>query len=398
MTDPLRILMITHHRRYRTAGRSQVIARHLVERGHEVTLMATADQRRFGVVESDWAGIRVIEAPDLLWGKLRSGWDLWSLLNRFLYLRKEEANFDLIHCFETRPGTIHPALYYARRHKLPLFSDWNDWFGRGGIIDVLRPKWYRLLFGSFETYYEEAFRPLCAGTTTISSALAKRAEGLGIPPERICYIPGGTMPELHVNHSIEVCRSHLSLPLEAPMLGFASSDSHLDIELVFSSLSIVARSFPTVKLVLTGNVHTSILQIAERYGVRENILLTGFVPREDLPWWLGSTNICLLPFPETVYNMGRWPNKVGLYMSLERPVVTNPVGDIRALIERYQVGLVADATPEDFACKIITLLENPNLVQQLGRNGRKAAETAYNWKTLVQRLEDFYVRILDMER
>ena len=85
-------------------------------------------------------------------------------------------------------------------------------------------------------------------------------------------------------------------------------------------------------------------------------------------------------------------------MCLERPVVTNPVGDIRALIEKYQIGLVADATPEDFACKIITLLENPNLVQQLGRNGRKAAETAYNWKTLVQRLEDFYVRILDMER
>ena len=397
MMKPLRILMITHHRRYRTTGRAQVMGRHLVERGHKVTLMATADTRRFGVVESEWDGIRVIEAPDLLWGKLRSGWDLWSMLNRFLYLSREKPDYDLIHCFETRPGTIHPALYFARRHNIPLFSDWNDWFGRGGIIEILRPKWYRVLFGGFETYYEEAFRSRCVGTTTISTALAKRAEGLNIPSERLCYISGGTTPELHVDHPLEECRSRLSLPMDVPLLGFASSDSHLDLDLVFSSLAIVARSFPSVKLVLTGKVHPSILKMAEERGVQENILQTGFLPREELPWWLGSTNVCLLPFPETVYNVGRWPNKVGLYMSLGRPIVTNPVGDVKALIDEHEVGLTADPTPEDFASKINSLLADPELAHRLGRNSRKAAETTYNWKTKIRVLENFYARILDLE-
>jgi glycosyltransferase involved in cell wall biosynthesis len=348
-------------------------------------------------MESEWDGIRVITAPDLLWGRLRSGWDLWSMFNRFLYLRNEKPDYDLIHCFETRPGTIHPALYYSRRHNIPLLSDWNDWFGRGGIIDILRPKWYRVIFGRFETYYEEAFRPLCVGTTTISTALAKRAEGLNIPPERLCYISGGTTPELHMDNSLEECRSRLSLPMDTPLLGFASSDSHLDLDLVFSSLAIVARSIPSVKLVLTGKVHPSILQMAEERDVKENLLQTGFLPREELPWWLGSTNVCLLPFPETVYNVGRWPNKVGLYMSLGRPIVTNPAGDVKTLIDEHQVGLSADITPEDFAAKIVTLLEDKDLAQRLGRNGRKAAETTYNWKTKIQVLEDFYNHILDLE-
>jgi glycosyltransferase involved in cell wall biosynthesis len=398
MTDSLNILMITHHRRYRTASRSHIIARHLVERGHKVTLMVTADERKFGTVESQWDGVRIIEAPDLLWGKLRSGWDPWALLNRNAYLRKEKPDYDLVHCFETRPTTIHPALFYAKKHNLPLLSDWNDWFGRGGIIKVLRPRWYQILFSGFETFYEENYHPLCDGTTTISTALERRAEGLGISPDRLCYLPGGTIPEAHVSRPKDECRSRFGLPLDIPMLGFASADSHLDMDLVLASLAIVAQAFPAVKLILTGHVHPSVLKLAAAHGVKANILQTGYVPREDLPWWLGCADVFLLPFPETVYNVGRWPNKVGLYMSLERPVVTNPFGDIKGLIEKYQVGLAADVTAEDFASKIIFLLENPEIACQLGRNGRKAAETVYNWKSLVCGLEDFYQRILSMDR
>ncbi|MFZ5919718.1 MAG: glycosyltransferase family 4 protein [Chloroflexota bacterium] len=397
MKDPLNILMITHHRRYRTSGRSQVIGRHLVARGHKVTLMVTADERKFGTVESEWDGVRVIEAPDLLWGKLRSGWDPWALLNRTAYLRREKPDYDLVHCFETRPTTIHPALYYARRHDLPLLSDWNDWW-RDGIIDVLRPWWYPSVFGEYETYYEEAFRPACDGTTAISTALTRRAEGLGIPAERLYYLPGGTTPGIHLNRAKEECRSRFGLPLEDPILGFASADSFLDMELVLTALPIVIRRFPSAKLILTGEVRASTLTLARKNGILDHIVCTGYVPNEDLPWWLGCADIFLLPFPNTVYNVGRWPNKVGLYMSLERPVVANPYGDIKALIEDHQVGLAADVTAEDFAAKIIFLLENPAVACQLGRNGRKMAETTYNWETLVCGLEDFYYRILNMEK
>jgi len=85
-------------------------------------------------------------------------------------------------------------------------------------------------------------------------------------------------------------------------------------------------------------------------------------------------------------------------MSLGRPVVTNPYGDIKTLIEDYQVGLAAEVAAEDFAGKIIYLLEHPEIACRLGHNGRKAAETVYNWKSLVVRLEEFYARILNMDR
>lgn len=398
MNKPLKILMITHHRRARTFTRSKVIGQYLVERGHTVTLVVTADRRRFGTIESIEKGVRIIEAPDLLWGKLRSGWDLWSLLNRIGYLRKEKPGYDLVHCFETRPGTIHPGLYFAKKYDLPLFSDWMDWWGRGGIIDVLRPAWYRLFLGWFETYYEEAFRPLCNGTTAISTGLIRRAEGLGISRERLHYLPGGVIPENEPIRPKDEARSRFGLPSSVPILGFVSADSHLDMEIVFGALAIVARTFPSVKLIMTGAIRPTVQKLTEQYGVQDRIIQTGFVPHEELTWWLGCVDVFLLPFPETVYNIGRWPNKVGHYMCAGRPFVTNPYGDVKILVEQQKVGLAADVTPEDFARKIIFLLENPDLANQMGCHGRRIAETVYDWKSLIVPLEDFYFRILDMEK
>ena len=147
MPEPLRILMITHHRKFKTRGRSLVMARHLAKRGHTITLIATADHNRTGTTITQEGNVRIVEAPDLLWDRLRSGWDLWGMANRFAFLAKDRQAYDLVHCFETRPATIYPAMAYARRRHLPLLTDWNDWFGRGGLIEVLRPAWYRFLFG-----------------------------------------------------------------------------------------------------------------------------------------------------------------------------------------------------------------------------------------------------------
>jgi glycosyltransferase involved in cell wall biosynthesis len=59
---------------------------------------------------------------------------------------------------------------------------------------------------------------------------------------------------------------------------------------------------------------------------------------------------------------------------------------------------MADTTSQDFADKIISLLGNPDLARRMGRNGRGAALTRYNWRSLVGTLEDFYLRILGSER
>ena len=64
MDRHLNILMISHHRRHKAYGRPHAMAKNLVLRGHDVSLMVIAENRRLGVVQSLWDGVRVIETPD----------------------------------------------------------------------------------------------------------------------------------------------------------------------------------------------------------------------------------------------------------------------------------------------------------------------------------------------
>jgi glycosyltransferase involved in cell wall biosynthesis len=391
----LHILMVSSGRRYKLSVRGHALAKHLVERGHDVTLMVTANRRRLRTVEADWDGVRTVETPDLLWGRLRSGWDAWNILNRVLYLRADKRRYDLIYCGLTRPATIYPALFYKSRHHVPMVTDWIDWHGRGGIIDECRPGWYRVLFGRIETYYEEAFRAKAEGLIVISTALAKRAVELGADPARILHLPNGSQPELFNMPNSAACRRRVGLDVTGPIVGYASQDTHLDLALMIEVLAKIVIRYPEAKLLITGNPPRKIAELAQAHGVGSNLILTGFLPYEELPWYLGCADLFVMPFPEKVYNIGRWPSKVNNYMSVGRPTVSNPVGDIKTLFEEHHIGLLAKWDPEDFGQKILFLLEHPDIAQDLGRNARRAAVTEYDWKVLIVRLENFLYEVLD---
>jgi len=388
--------MITSHQRYKIHVRTYAMAKHLVDRGHNVKLIVTSDHRRLGIVEGDWDGVWTVESPDLLWGRLRQGWDPWNALNKVLYLRADKGRYDLMHCLETRPATIYPALLYKRRHHLPMITDWIDWWGRGGIIDELRPGWYRVLFGRVETYYEEAFRARAEGLTVISTALAKRAVGLGVEPARIFHLPNGSWNELFSVPDSTACRRKVGLDVTGPVMGYSSLDTHLDLALIIEVLTQIVRQYPNAQLLITGHAPQKVSKLAQAYGVRQNLILTGFLPYEELPWYLGCADLFVMPFPEKIYNIGRWPSKLNGYMSVGRPTISNPVGDIKALFEKHSIGLLAKWDAEDFAQKIVFLLEHPDIAKEFGENARRVSVAEYDWKVLAGKLEKFYYEMLNM--
>lgn len=394
MNSSLKILMITHKRQFEAAPRSLVMATHLVKRGHHVSILLVSQNKLVGIKEYHNAGVHCIEFPDLLWGRLRSGWDIWNMLNRIHYLSGTKHSYDLIHCFETRPVTIYPALFFRKKHQIPMITDWNDWWGHHGLIEVNRPDWYRFTpFGAIETFYEEAFRVRADGLTVIASALRDRAIRMGVDPLNIVQISGGATTDVVPERSKQDCRRHLNFGLEDPIIGFGSANSHLDIEIIMEAMVIVAKKYPDVKLLITGRAKQDIYGLVDQYGLKENILFTGYLSVEDYYWHMGCADLCLLPMADLPYNHGRWPNKMGDYLCVGRPTVSNPVGEIHPLFKTHEVGLLAEWDAVDFAEKIITLLDYPQVAEQFGKNARQVAENEYDWHILVDELEKFYCKI-----
>jgi glycosyltransferase involved in cell wall biosynthesis len=389
----MNLLFVTHHRRLRLFARGDPWARELTRRGYAVTVMCISQSRRFRLLETRSDGVLYVEVPDLLPGILRSGWDPWDTLRRILYLRGKR--FDLIHAFETRPATIYPVLSMLREARVPLVIDWIDWWGRGGLIKDRRPGWYRVLFGAMETWYEEHFRTRADHSTVISSALARRTVGLGVPPDCVTVIHGGVDPQFFRVQPSGLHRARFGLPANSFLAYFSALDAVMDLQLVLTAFKRALAGGANMLLVMTGHMPTRFDWHVQRVGLAGRIRHLGYLPYHELPNALSCADVFLLPFSDTVSNRGRWPHKVGDYMACGRPTVSNPVGDIRGLFERERVGLLADPTPEAMAEAIVRLHDDPELRRELGARARQVAETQFAWPRIVDQVEEVYRSVME---
>jgi len=72
----MRILYLTHNITWKGGGaffHAYHQARHLVRRGHQVTLLSIAPEARTSFHQFEAAGVRIVETPDLLRGQARTG-------------------------------------------------------------------------------------------------------------------------------------------------------------------------------------------------------------------------------------------------------------------------------------------------------------------------------------
>lgn len=383
----MRILLLNHN----TIGngtyfRAYHFGRQLTARGHKVTLITTSKKNRIRGIFLFEDDIDIIQSPDLLQGRGRTGWDLWNTFWRIFYLRNR--TFDIIHAFDSRPAVILPAIYSRRANGGKLILDWADWWGRGGTIEerTTNPILNNLV-RPIETYFEESFREFADGTTVISSALKKRALDLGVPPESIIQIPGGSDIEGVTPQEKSVCRHDLALSTKQSLIGYLGILSRSDAQLLFNTYAKIKTVLPNCKLLLIGNHRAT---IKDKHGIIE----TDYVSKEQLVKYLGACDVMLLPLMDTIASRGRWPSKINDYLAVGRPVVASAVGDIKNLFDKFLIGKTTVDTPDSLAGAVCELLADNKLQDKLGREARRVAETELAWSILTEKLETFYDEII----
>lgn len=393
MKGPMKILMLNHNVKWRgTFFRAFHFAKSLVRRGHAVTLVTISEKNRGRFRGQTLKGVEIIESPDLLSGKGRSGWDPYDTFRRTLYAFRKNG-FDLVHGFDCRPAVIFPALAMKRGQSKPFLSDWADWWGRGGIIQE-RGRLLRWTMGPIETYLEERFRFQADGITVTSRALQDRAVALGIDRKRVRYIPSGADVETIRPLPKREMRRALGLPEEAKVVGYIGFINY-DVECMIRAFPLVQERFPEVTLMLVGQKYPITEQLCRENRITRGIREMGIVAFEELPRYLACADVLLLPFTNKICNIGRGPIKLGDYMAAGRPIVTQPVGDLRAVFEEdAPIGLLAGDSPSEFAEAVCELLSDPERAEQYGRNARRLAEEKYSWQKLSERLEACYREFL----
>jgi glycosyltransferase involved in cell wall biosynthesis len=382
-----RLLMLLYNRLGKgTYWRALGFAGELNRRNYEVIMVVAGRQRRWHSVEQTVNGVRLVEAPDLAPG---TGYDLWAVAHRLLWLRKRP--FDLIHAFETRPVNILPALYARNRYRIPLITDWCDWFGRGGSVEQRPGRIVRTVLRPIETFFEERYRVGAAGTTVINSVLYGKALALGVPPERLLLLPNGAnVMEIRPAHR-QTVRARLGLPQEAPILGYTGALFAEDACLMAAAFDLVQAQQPAARLLLIGYTN---LPVESLVATPTHVLRTGPVSSAELADYAAACDVGWLPLADNRANQGRFPMKVHDFMAAARPLIVSDVGDLGDFVRKWRIGAVAPATPGALAEAVLDALARPDELDRTGTRARQVAEEQFAWPQVAARLDCFYQEII----
>ncbi|GAB4533073.1 MAG: hypothetical protein Fur0018_22090 [Anaerolineales bacterium] len=369
-----------------TYWRAFHFGRILAARGHRVTLLATAQRARLGRHAFIKAGVQVIEMPDLLFGPLRSGWDVWNTLMRMDVVRRQR--FDVVHGFECRPVVIYPALL-AHRLGARLVLDWADWLGEGGSVEA-RPWWQRGVLRPVETFYETHFRARADGHTVINHFLEERVRALAPDAPVRLLRNGSNLPIRRM--PLATARQITGLPTDGEFIGFLGSTYAPDARLMAEAFNHLHRQRPQTRLLLAGYFNRPIEAWVD---APEAVIRTGVVSTERLMQYLSACEVCWLPLTASGTNIGRWPYKFSDYLSVGRPVIATAVGDFKEVLPAIGAGEVVPPDAEALAARTAALLTAPERRERLSAAALEAAKTHFNWDVLGLQLEDFYKWICD---
>ncbi len=381
----MRLLYLNHNcRYYGTYYRAMPMAVRMAQRGHDVTLMTVSPTRRWQMTKSRCDGVHLIETPNL--GQNYSGEGYGPIDNLVRIAHGLAHRYDVIHMFDHKPNATLGGLA-ARLHGPVLISDWADWWGgNGGINDT---PWRRYpTVGLIENWWEDKIKLRSDGVISISRVLENRAVKLGIASQALICIPTGAALDRIRPEDQPAARASLDIPSDRKLLGFIGIGQG-DLEIVMD----VLRQLPEVGFMLIGPRNPKTYALAKSYGVEERLRQTDRIPDEEVSRYLACADVMCLPMTDRLANWGRLPNKFLDYLASGRPVVASPIGDIKTIMEEHEVGILAGES--EFPAAIRCLLENRELWKRCATNARRTAETVFNWDTLSEQLERFYVRIVE---
>lgn len=135
-------------------------------------------------------------------------------------------------------------------------------------------------------------------------------------------------------------------------------------------------------------------QLAVKLGVKEKIIFTGKIPRNETPYYYAMSDIVVVPSLQEAFGL-----VVSEAMACGKPVIGTKVGGIPdQIIDGYNGFLISPRNPLKIAEKILWLINNPKEARRMGMNGRRIAEEKFNIERRIDRLISLYHKILEMKR
>lgn len=223
---------------------------------------------------------------------------------------------------------------------------------------------------------------------------------LGVEPNRLAILT--TNFKRHVSSFVVPNAPRSGIPTEprgrlveylTKEYGFALTDrlvlyhgvyhKHACIESIISGTNDWPNHVRLV-LMITGKIPETFKKLILRF--REKVALVPPVKHEELFEWVRDATIGLLPYEDDTSLNVKYcsPQKMFDFLACGIPFIGSKRPLIEEIAEKSKAGVCIDMTSSaEIACAIKSMLAQPNRLQDMSKNARKAYEGCYNYDTLL---------------
>lgn len=367
-------------------GRIFPLARALAKHNFDVVLLtSTSNSKRWSFNDIAYIdNVKVISYCDIVPTILLSkGIGLVSFLLRLFYAFTHKFDYVYSDCGEF-PNSGWPCKINQWLYKAVYISESGDLIGRGGFYDN-KSTYFKFFLGWFYLWAIKYFRQSADVVVVLSERMKSYMISRGISESKIVVVPGGASCDLipYVGTSKSKTTS------DKYVFGYIGIDDLELLDLIpFINVINESNYRGKFKLVATGKKLSE--SLIRNYNLQEILEEYGWIDfYNDFSKW-GCVDAFLLMKKRTNLESSAWPNKLGDYLSIGRPVLVTPYGDIEKFVYENPAGFIPLTLDRS---SIIETLDNILLgkydFEQMGRINRKIAEDKISWDTRASTLIDF---------
>jgi glycosyltransferase involved in cell wall biosynthesis len=383
--------------------RSYEIARRLVAKGHEVHMIASArddgQPRRTQWYETDEAGIRVHWLP-VPYSNRMSYRDRIEAFFRFAWHAAHEAarlGGDLVYATSTPLTIALPAVYAARRHRIPMVFEVRDlWPEMPIAVGALKNP---IAIGLARRLERFAYRN-AAHVIALSPGMKAGVVATGYPASRVTVIPNSCdMQFFDVDPAHgRAIRARYDWLGERPLVVYVGTIGLVNGVTYLARLAAeVGKTGPDVRFVVVGDgrERERVRQEAETLGVLDkSLFLLPAAPKVEMPSWLSAADVATSLFIDLEPMWVNSANKFFDALAAGRPVAINYGGWQADLVREAGAGLVLDRHDvRAAASQLLNVIRDGRWLERAGAAARQLARSRFDRDELTTDLEALLVRV-----
>jgi colanic acid biosynthesis glycosyl transferase WcaI len=295
------------------------------------------------------------------------------------------------------PLTISlPAYVIARLKQVPFIYDVQDiWPEAGVAAQALKPG---LLYRSMTRWARWAYRH-AARITVIAPDFVDVLVAQGAAREKISVVPNWADERIYAPRLAVGVRQRHGIPDDAFVAMYAGNlgSTHGVNYLLEAAQQLKQDTRLVFVFVGTGPEYEKMLRLKEQLGLA-NVRFLGYVQPKNMPELLAMADILLVHLRRSDSGAVSLPSRMLAYMASARPMLVASEGAPRRLVEEAQCGVTCEPeNPGAIVALLQQLVSQPDLLHQMGMNGRQRYLNEFCEDIVLSRLIDLIEKVAEPE-